>query len=661
MAHWTDELEYIVPELSVRARNILQMRVSHATLFLEMSREQIHNLRNCGAKTVVELVALQEQLLRNPPLQYDLFENQNAGREKQPAWAVILRKSSRNLLYPYGWVETTPDKWDLEEVLRSTYPGSNALQRLADAKVEYWCTTTGNSRRDAEALERTYLEFQDLPFAARLCGLTIGDAKKRVRPQITVVERVRSRDPASLREEIDLLLPDDARARHVMVRRALPWGDTLEELGKKEGVTRERIRQIEAKATDFARNVARASGDKLGRLIRLCQGLIQERRDLSRNSLVTMITDREADPEATIAAIALLGGSADMPQTLEPVTNAAEIISSLPDNSAVTVFQCKAAERVPVETIRELRRVSRNAGAIQIDFARERLNLSSTEDADAVIRELGFTEVYEEWYANVLEASDKRNPIANSAGKIIAVSGPTPLAVIWEGAAKHVRRLKHTLAPPSVIHVILQHAGFAIDGEGTVRGNGQTYELSGAEVVYVETIDDKFGGCASFWDLYDAIVVSGKYSLPTLSTVLLRTSSISVAIENQGRTTLYGVRGRSVDERAISRARQRQPDVASDASLSHTLNGFVIDSSVTTWMLASGVLTLPSNADIPEENWDWTTKSEEGMAVTSETFLYGFSGAMRDLGVTLGDKVRFSFDVVKRQIQIRTIQGDLDE
>ncbi|MFW6235056.1 MAG: hypothetical protein ACOC4I_06785, partial [Spirochaetota bacterium] len=270
-------------------------------------------------------------------------------------------------------------------------------------------------------------------------------------------------------------------------------------------------------------------------------------------------------------------------------------------------------------------------------------------------------EVTDDWFVYALDSADKRNSIANSAGKIIGISGPTTLNSIWEGAANHARRQKYTVAPPSVIQVVLEYAGFSIDAQGYVHGNEQEYKLSGAETLFVEVVQERFGGCASFWDLYDSVVVSGKYSLPTLSSVLLRTSPIVATITTEGRTSFYGIRGRSVEEARLIQARQRQPSVTSDSTLSYTLDGFLIESSVTTWMVTSGVVTLPSNAHIPEENWKWTTGSESGTAVTSETFLYGFSAAMRDLGVSLGNKVRFSFDVANRLIEIRALQGSTDD
>lgn len=661
MTHWIDEIEKRIPSLSVRARNVIKQNVAHYALFLEMSPERIQTLKNCGEKTVAELVSLQRQLLRNPPiLQRDLFEDGSTANT-QSDWSTDLPKPVENLLVNHGMQITNPDGWDLEELLRSTNPRSVPLKILADIKVDHWCKVTGYERRNSADLELSYFEFRDLPFSARLCGWEINEAKKRVRPLIAAVERVRSKNPVSLQDEIDLLLPDDPRARLVAIRRALPWGDTLEELGEKEGVTRERIRQIEVKAIKFAHNLARAGHEKLGRLIEFSQAILKVGSDLSRKTLTRMIREKGADPEATIAVVSIIGRNTDIPELLLPVTDAVDVIIALPEDHEETIYQHQIANDVADETARQLRRVSRNAGAVHIDFAKGRLGLSNERDAEAVLRELGFSRIHGGWYANLIESSDRKNPIANSAGKIIGVSGPTQLSVIWEGTARHARRLKHTLAPPSVIKIILKNAGFSIDTDDYVDGNGQPYELSGAEVVYVDAIERRFNGCASFWDLYEAIVITGKYSLPTLSTVLLRTSPITEIISTQGRTTLYGIRGRTVDESAIFQAQLRQPDNASDATLSHSLVGFVINSTVTTWMMTTGVLTLPSRTELPEESWDWSTDLETGTAVTSETFLYGFSAAMRDLDVSLGDRVEFSFDVAKRHIQIRTEQGARDE
>lgn len=656
MAHWIDEIGNVVPGLTVRAKNVLRQNVAHFTLFLEMDRERIHSLRNCGKKTVSELVDLQEELLRYPPAWRDLFTDKHVDRHQRTGCSYNLSKPAEGLLARQGWHDTAPNTWDLETLLHSMSPRSAALRSLADVKVDYWCETTGGNRRSQSELDHAYLEFHDLPFSARLCGWEIAEAKKRLRPLMDAVNRMRSKSPTSLHEEIDLLLPDDYRTREVAIRHALPWGDTLEELGEREGVSRERIRQIERKAIVSIQKIARADYKKLSRMIDLCRSLVQTGSRLSKNKLSGMIRDLGAAPDPAIAVVMMLGTAPSLPKTLQPVIKAAMIIRILPEDKDVSIFQHQAAANTPTATTRELRRVSRNAGAFHREFAQVRFGLN-VNDTVAVLGQLGFIEVYDGWFANQLDASDKRNPIANSAGKIIGVSGPTALDIIWEGVAKHARRLKHTIAPPSVIEVILEYAGFTVNGAGYVNSNGNSYELSGAEVAYVETIEEQFKGAASFWDLYNAIVGSGRYSLPTLSSVLLRTSPITAVISTEGRTNLYGIRGRSVDQEAISNARQRCPDIATDSSVSYTLDGFVIESSVTTWMVTSGVLTLPSQSQLPEESWTWTTGSASGTAVTSETFLYGFAAAIQNLGVALGDYIRFSFSLARRKIQIQTIQG----
>jgi hypothetical protein len=656
MSHWIDEIGDVAAGLSARAKNILRNRVRHQTLFLEMGPEQIMALRNCGVKTLPELLALQKRLLGDRPAQQELFDERPAQDDVVPPVSRALPKPCRNVLEKHGWTDEPPNVWDLETVFASTYPRSSALRILADTKVDHWCETTGNERRERDELETAYLEFHDLPFAARLCGWDIFEAKKELRPLLSVIARVRSVEPESLQNEVDLLLPTEQRARTVVIRRTLPWGDSLKVIGNEVGLTRERIRQIEAKAIRFAQYTARAAQAKLKSITELSRSIVELGSELSTSRLIELIQEYGPDHESALTALLIVGSDDRLPDDLKVVAKAVETIASLPQNDDVTVLQHEFANGLSPETVRELRRISRNAGAVHITYAERKLGLQN-EDSVAVLRELGFSEAAGDWFFNPLQASNKHNPIANCAGKIVSLSGPTKLDVVWEGATRHARRLKYTLAPPSVVKVVLEHAGFALDGAERVHGNGQRYELSGTEKAFVEAIEKQYKECASFWDLYEAIVLSGRYSLPSLSTVLLRTSPVVTVVTSARRTSLYGIAGRSVDESCIAQALERQPSALSSATLSHTLDGFLIQAAVTPWMLASGVLTLPSHSHVPEKTWKWMSGLASGTAVTSDMFLYGFSEAIADLGVTLGDEICFRFHVPDSQIHIQSGKG----
>lgn len=653
MSHWIDEIDDIIPELSVRARNVLRNDVPFRPLFLDMDREDILKLRNCGVKTADELVQLRDWLCKTYSPQKELFEDYS-NKGDSIKINVKLTRPAVKMLEEHGWSTDYPMAWNMDILLEKVSPKSRPLKMLAEYKVEYWCKKNEKKRKTPEELEDVYLKFRELPFAATLCEVSITEARKRLRRYITNMKKLKNTKMENINDEINFLLPEDDRNRYICIRRALPWGDTLEALGEKTGLTRERVRQIEEKARTQVATKILVAAHHLSFLKKISQRVIDLGSSLSFSGLQCILSNEDRNFDAIIATLCLTGSVEQYSDEIYPIIKASQLIKEMPLQLDLTICQKSISDSLSLKTIRKLRKISKNSGALHAETAAEIMQLNTT-DVDPILIQLGFEEIQEKWFSYPLDSTDKHNPIANSAGKILRVSGPTHVDDIWEGCVKHAKRLKYIVAPVPIIRKVLSRAGFIIGNDDIVKPNGINYDLSGVENNYVEAIEH-FGGCASFWELYTYIVEGKGLSLPSLSTFLLRTSPIVVIAEQQARLNLYGIRGRAIQEEYIFEAVARQPNVEKEISQTFTLDGIMIETSTNTWLITSGVLSLPSHTQLPQGTWSWECYGNTGTAQITDTFLFGLSSAIRTLNLNLKDRIRFSFNTLQQEIKIETLE-----
>ncbi len=658
LSHWIDEIDDIIPKLSVRAHNVLRNNVPFHALFLDMDREAILALRNCGVKTADELVQLRDSLRKTPLIQRELFEDSSYKTDTIEI-SVKLAKPAIKLLEEHGWSTANPMDWDLDIILENVSPNSRPLNMLAEYKVEYWCKYNEENRKTQDELKVVYLKYRELPFSAILCGVTIADARKRLRRYITNVKKIKNIKLESITDEINFLLPEDDRNRYICIRRALPWGDTLEALGEGTGLTRERVRQIEEKTRVQVTTKILVAADRLAYLIKLAKRIVNIADNLSFSSLQSILPNNDGNFDSIIATLCLTGSFEQYPAEIYSIIEASQLIKQMPEQSDLSIRQKIIADSLSTETLRILRKTSRNAGAFHSETAAEIIQVNN-KDVVPILHQIGFEEITKEWFSYPLDSTDKHNPIANSAGKILKVSGLTHVNDIWEGCVKHAKRLKYIVVPVSIIRKVLSEAGFLIGKDDLLNPNGINYDLSGVEEKYVEAIEH-FGGCAGFWDLYMYLVAGKGLSLPSLSTFLLRTSPIVAIVEQKARFNLYGIRGRAVKEESIMEAVSRQPKVEKEISQSFTLNGIKIETSATAWLITSGVLSLPTHTHLPQGRWRWECCGKTGTAQITDTFLYGLSPAIRTLNLKLKDRIRFRFDTLHQEIIIETAGRDTHE
>jgi hypothetical protein len=658
LSHWIDEMDDIIPELSVRARNVLRNSVPFRTSFLDMDRESILKLRNCGVKTADELVHLRDRLCKKSLPQKELFDDFSHKNDSTKI-SVKLTRPAVKLLKEHGWSTADPMAWNMDTLLEEVHSKSRPLEMLSEYKVQYWCKQNNAERKTPEELEDVYLKYRELPFCATLCGVSITEARKRLRRYISNVKKFKKTRLKSIYDEINFLLPENDRNRYICIRRSLPWGDTLEALGDEMGLTRERVRQIEEKSRTQVAARSMVAAHRLTFLTRISQKIVEIGDDLSFSVLKSILYNEDGNLNKIVATLSLIGSIQQYPDQLTPIIETSRLIEELPEQSELTIRQKSIADSLSLEIIRKLRRTSRNAGAIHVETAMEIMKVN-TIDVGPILKQLCFEEIENNWFLYTIDSTDKHNPIANSAGKILKVSGPTHLDDIWQGCVKHAKRLKHIVAPVSIIRKVLSEAGFFIENDNIVSPNGINYDLSGAEKKFIEAIEH-FGGCASFWELYTYLVEGKNLSLPSLSTFLLRTSPIVAIVEQKARFNLYGIRGREVDEESIVEAVARQPNVEKEISHSFTLNGIVIETSTTTWLITSGVLSLPSHIHLPQGSWRWECCGITGKAQITDTFLYGLSTAINTLNLKLKDRVRFNFNTLHKKIEIEFVEREANE
>jgi hypothetical protein len=325
LSHWINEIEDIIPDLSVRARNVLRKYVPSLSLFLEMDRESILKLRNCGVKTADELVYLRDSLRKTRFQQQELFEDLSHKNDSIEI-SVKLTRPAKKLLEEHGCGTKDPMEWDLDTVLENVSPKSRPLKLLAEYKVEYWCKKNKENRKTSADLEKVYLKYWELPFSATLCGVSITEARKRLRNFVTNVKKLKNTKFNSISDEINFLLPEDDRNRYICIRRVLPWGDTLESLGEEKGLTRERVRQIEEKARGQVTTKILVAAHRLKYIKNISQRVVDVGGNLTLSGLQSISSNEYGNFDEIIATLCLTESLEQYPNEISPVIEASHFV-----------------------------------------------------------------------------------------------------------------------------------------------------------------------------------------------------------------------------------------------------------------------------------------------------------------------------------------------
>ncbi|MBF0203779.1 MAG: hypothetical protein HQK67_05560, partial [Desulfamplus sp.] len=271
MMNYQDELSQLINinNLSVRAENVLLQNVGSIEELLSLDEEKILNLRNCGRKTVQEILAFQDTI-RSDRFIPIIFSEKQPSQESQPSPSIadklkeapseeslsLLPLFSSFPLFNINELEITPD--DLHpEFYASTKLSDLALSRRT-ANVLYYSgietlgeliLTSGYSLLRKKNFGRNSLaELKDIVRSICLKETSYNSGNST---QI---------DYSSYKSMISTFLQQSGISKHqdnkrnediIFKRFCFQEGKvpTLEELGQDFGITRERARQILLKAT----------------------------------------------------------------------------------------------------------------------------------------------------------------------------------------------------------------------------------------------------------------------------------------------------------------------------------------------------------------------------------------------------------------------------
>ena len=652
------------PFLSVRGRNVLIQSGITLEDFIDVTMDRLMSLRNCGAKTTAEIVRFQEYLSRDPSTgktkckqtELTLSTTMNA---KRPAHQFA--ETLRALAKKHGLDALDPLGWRLDDLMDKLGARSVVLRQLAGFKAEWYLKHLREDEKDPscgdlailtpENLQKVYLKTRDLPFAAILCGVDIPVAAKQLRSITRKIGEFPRSGFATLQEELDFLLPYDLRNRVLSVQRFLPWGDTLESLGEMHNLTRERVRQIAKKTASQLIERYRFTRSLLSHLRVLKDQLMGLGPSASRDRLYELVRTSHGSEypiaDDAIGVVCLLALQGNNEPDLEEWQALGDLLAELPREADRTIQTQKVLLSMSERDRRRIHKTVNNAGAVNVYDVAELLG-TTTEDARAVLAALELRGIESDWFGFRELQNAYNAPLIDGAARIHSVAGPVPIDEVYLGLQKHARRSKYVLAPMSVVSSVLVSHGCTIDSDNRLHVPSVIEpRLSGVETAFVRCVDSN-GPVVSFWELYQAIVIEHRYSFPALSTSLLRTSVIVDRLTDTGRLTLYGLRGRLVTADDIERARMRQPNVSGEFCFEYTATGNRLDFNATQWLITSGVVSIASPGLCYPE-WELMVGGRKvGKVYWSEPFLYGISPAVRSLGIELGEKLRFDFDMTEK-------------
>ncbi|NBB91332.1 MAG: hypothetical protein GVY23_09020, partial [Spirochaetes bacterium] len=266
-----------------------------------MTAEDFLQLRNCGVKMAGELVSYAEWLKSRVGDEGDHGEGRVQDGSKQPELfgsefgtrsGPPLRKKSVAFLVESGLKPDDPAEWDLDQAMDQLGARSSLLSDLADRKVRWFLDrfavlevedhNVRKKRFPPERLIELYCTHRDIPFVSRLCGLEISEGTKRLKRLRSWLPKLDAIHPGHLESEMEALLPVDPRGRDILMSRNVPWGLTLEELGERHALTRERVRQLEVRERKYILERYQCVQRQLTALPKVADAIRREGQQLSR-------------------------------------------------------------------------------------------------------------------------------------------------------------------------------------------------------------------------------------------------------------------------------------------------------------------------------------------------------------------------------------------
>jgi len=665
---WIDGYEYL---LSVRAVNVLRNAHLTGQEFLALEYGEIAALRNCGVKTSEELSAFQTVVRQVfDPSRVGMNRKAKPWRPRHKLLSLLadgFGKKERDYLEQHQYTLDAPMKWNLESALSRFGAASSTVFNLAEYKavhylLDFWAVDTSDtdvapSRLPANQLKDFYRLDKDLPFAARVCDADINEAVKSLR-RFRNAEREFAVAPASdLSDYARFLLPNDPRNRQIAIRRALPWGESLIVLGKTHNLTRERVRQIAKKISDTIPIRYDSTRDSAGKLHDLSAKIAAAGSSLSRSKLYDIVSScigkSELDEMDAILATVLLIGRSNVSDSVDiRLRQAVRLICRMPTDPNRTISDATDIRKFDRSVRRWIRRQVAHTGAIHVDDIAREVSIEPRRVRSSLAL-IGLLDVGGGWFSTPKILRSPKCPLTRSIAKICTAADNVQIDIAYGGIIRHARRQRFIPAPQSIVLRILSFAGINVSDTGVLScPSALQVNFSGVERAFLEYLR-KQGPVATYFDLYSEIVVRLGYSMPALSTALLRTSPIVHRVSSGSKVSLYTVRGWSVTSEDIMRATARQPAVNGEVRISHTLDGIQIRCAANTWVVSSGAISLGAT-EVPEGTWR-AIGGASGGTVRAEyrrPFLYGLAQLIGKENIRIGEDILITFNFLERELRV---------
>lgn len=432
---------------------------------------------------------------------------------------------------------------------------------------------------------------------------------------------------------------------------------TLEDLGEKYHITRERVRQIIIKViNNLSHNL------KQNQFLLLQSSFlfaIDMDKNLSKkqwNSLLYergYIDRRDYENHHSIdILISLIKAKVLSKSQLINYPEELKLLTDLPYDLPIGLSE--KVGKLARKNIRSvIRKVSFTGGIHALD-AIKLLNISD-KGLKTILSQIGLIEIIPNWYTiSNIEVAHAKWPIKTTVLQIIHFCGPLDFQLVCNGIRRSIQRHYDSIAPPPVIKHHLEILGFEFKNNIVdIYSNNKDCHitLSPSEKLFLDLYEKK-GPVLHYQEIIKAYEESG-LSISSATSKILPQSAIVEKVD----IGLYTLRGKNVTLREINNAKNRQESISRDLELnyctdgtiklSYTIDSFALGGSINIYDIANSLPNLG-------EGWNIIVNGDDkGLAKSDDLFLWGFGAAFREMNISLGDRVKITFNTLKKNVQVR--------
>lgn len=490
--------------------------------------------------------------------------------------------------------------------------------------------------------------------------------KMRLERYCNVVENALNKQTIS--EELEELFAGfSSKQISILFCRTSPWKKTLEAIGHKRNLTRERVRQIEEKVR------IRINEKLLGKhYIRLQSALLFAHDNGIKithlNWVKSLIGSELLGTWGSQSAANILKEFKPEDLLIAVSSNVEDLPAynrfRLPENlrTAITVKRSGISAEaqmllasIPKKSLRFIHNEVRNGGAVHVPTVAKRLSISE-ESVCKILSTLNFERATQDWYLIRIRRKPKilgqQWAAFHVVLKMLKYCGPLDIKEIWRGVRSHVSRRGYVVPPTSVLLQTLISYGFDLQDGKVIWKLHNPSSASKSEKIVLEEIH-RIGPVVSFSDLSQAFL-NADLSIPALSNVLSH-SPLVAKIE----TGLYKLRGSDVEQVDIHRAYERQPYTVANPEIRFEPSGIVRFSlNLGNLAITSGVIY---SSHVPNLAGDWSVQVGDipcGNVRVRDRQLWGMSKLFRTIKAQVGDRIEFGFDTWKHTVTVTKVQDE---